>query len=112
MLKRINVMQRDIDRANKARVSGNFENVAQCPVAFAATRAFGRKMHAGRNSVHSMRVHTSDSDYDDSCYLPVEASQFTEDFDHDRPVKPFHFDVECPDGKYEKPDVNVVWDGE
>jgi len=110
VLKTIEVTQDDIDAAVAERNAEALWDVTNnCPVARAATRAFGVPMHANHSDVHDAANcdFSSNSEPDVSqplieCTLPIKARKFVEEFDNSNPLRkntpipgPITFRVKC-----------------
>lgn len=76
----IEVTQADIDE-------GDACNCRECPVALAIARAVGVEVR-----VEYLRVFIKEK----IIHLPEQAVDFIDDFDSERPVKPFSFDLAYP----------------
>lgn len=94
---RVEVTQDDID--------GGFQkNAGQCPVACALRRAVGSQVRAVSVAPYYALFIMDDvlgdwREGDSSSVqrlLPAEARDFVRDFDADRPVEPFAFDLDVP----------------
>lgn len=96
-VKTIEVTQDDID-------GGMAYDAAHCPVAIALRRQLDcRNAHAAADfcNVFYLKDPNSRELYSYQCDLPEEAKRFIEDYDKNRPVQPFVFEVDVPgEGEY------------
>jgi hypothetical protein len=87
MKRKISVTQEDIDRGVRS-------HAGWCPIARAIKRTLFGKPGAPLIPDADVKVgHYAVDIQDGRAYLPQEAVEFIQDFDVDRPVKPFEFDL-------------------
>lgn len=95
---RIQVTQQDIDEALKEKRirSLGYQTGAQCPVARAASRAFGFKIWATSGELRKYYEEIKDFSYSKGFIadLPIDAQLFIAEFDSDEPVQPIEFEVQ------------------
>jgi hypothetical protein len=99
-IKTVNVTQRDIEAATKARDSGNYDILCECPIARAIGRLkLGKKVtwafdtgqvYSNENAWGESLTHELTAIYPDS----RATKSFVHTFDSRREVEPFKFKVE------------------
>lgn len=85
----IDVTEADIAEAKRLIAEGLTKRSKCCPIALAASRAFGRPLAATWQCI--CQHYTAGPPKEFVIDLPPEASRFVLDFDSGRPVAPFSF---------------------